>query len=197
MSKLLVVNANVKRHHSRTERVKNALVELLCERDPSLEVQEVVLEDEQLVPLNSQLLRQRDRAVEAGDMDDPVFAYAKQFAAADVVVIAAPYWALEFPAALKCYLERVDVVDIVYRYTETAETVGLCCAEVLYYVTTCGGYLGEHGERNYGFNLIDDYAGQCGIGKRVCIAAEGLDVWGVDVEGIVAQTIASLSEKLV
>ena len=89
MPRLLVVNANVKRHHSRTERVKNALVELLVQRDPALEVDEVVLEDEGIAPLDSQLLLQRDAAVEAGRMDDAIFSYAHQFAAADAIVIAA------------------------------------------------------------------------------------------------------------
>jgi len=38
-----------------------------------------------------------DALIAAGSFDDPMFALARQFAAADEVVIAAPLWDLSFP----------------------------------------------------------------------------------------------------
>ena len=43
----------------------------------------------------------RDKLLAEGDFQNPLFALARQFSAAETVVIAAPYWDLSFPAALK------------------------------------------------------------------------------------------------
>ena len=55
-----------------------------------------------------------------------MFCYARQFAAADRIVIAAPLWDLSFPAQLKVYLENIYVTGIVTKYSEAGEPVGLC-----------------------------------------------------------------------
>ena len=41
-----------------------------------------------------------------------MFDLAKQFAEADEVIIAAPFWDLSFPAALKQYFEQINVLGI-------------------------------------------------------------------------------------
>lgn len=50
---------------------------------------------------------------------------AEQFAQADEIVVAAPYWDLSFPSILKVYLERVCVTGITFHYVENREE-GLC-----------------------------------------------------------------------
>ena len=47
-----------------------------------------------------------------------MFRYARQFAAADKIVIAAPLWDLSFPAQLKVYLENIYVTGIVTKYSD-------------------------------------------------------------------------------
>lgn len=73
-----------------------------------------------------------------GKFDDPMFRYAKQFANADEIVVAAPFWDLSFPAKLKIYLEQIAVAGITFRYTNGRPT-GLCKAKKLTYITTSGG----------------------------------------------------------
>ena len=65
------------------------------------EVTELRLEDIDFPLVNEDFLRRRDALIAAGSLDDPMFAMARQFAAADTVVIAAPFWDLSFPAMLK------------------------------------------------------------------------------------------------
>ena len=58
--------------------------------------------------LNSyETLKKRTALIESGDYSDRMFDYAKQFASADTIVIAAPYWDLSFPALLKTYFENI------------------------------------------------------------------------------------------
>lgn len=52
-----------------------------------------------------------------GDYRDPLFRYAKQFAQAADIVVAAPYWDLSFPAILKVYLEQICVTGLTFQYT--------------------------------------------------------------------------------
>lgn len=68
-----------------------------------------------------------------------MFRYAKQFAYADTIIIAAPYWDLSFPSMLKVYIENIYVTGIVSKYGKDGVPIGLCKASELTYVTTAGG----------------------------------------------------------
>ena len=59
----------------------------------------------------------RTKMLADGAFQDPLFGLARQFAAADRIVIAAPYWDLSFPAALKQYVEQINVLGITFIYT--------------------------------------------------------------------------------
>ena len=49
-------------------------------------------------------LPHREELLDRGELDGEIFRYSHQFAAADRIVIAAPYWDLSFPAQLKIYI---------------------------------------------------------------------------------------------
>lgn len=52
-------------------------------------------------------IAKRDALLAEKKYDDEMFRYARQFAAADRIVIAAPLWDLSFPAQLKVYLRCI------------------------------------------------------------------------------------------
>ena len=64
--------------------------------------------------VDEDFLRRRDQLIASGDFQDPLFALARQFAQAEIIVIAAPYWDLSFPAVLKQYLEHINVLGITF-----------------------------------------------------------------------------------
>ena len=74
MRRLLLVDANVNRAASRTERLTRALLERLVAREPDLEVEELVLEDLDIAPLDSELLNRRYALIAAGDTEADDFA---------------------------------------------------------------------------------------------------------------------------
>lgn len=184
MGRILFVNA-CPRPGSRTLELARELLEKL----PG-EVQEVRLFELGLTPLDPAGLAERDRAGRSGDYSDPAFDLARQFAQADSVVIAAPYWDLMFPGALKLYLERITVSGLTFAYSEKGIPQSLCRAQALYYVTTSGGYIGQN---DFGFSYVKALAVSFfGISDVHRFAAEGLDIFGNDVAAIMARAKADM-----
>ena len=142
--------------------------------------------------VNEEFLAKRDRLISAGHFQDDVFAPARQFAEAETIVIAAPYWDLSFPAMLKQYLEQINVVGITFRYTEEGVPAGLCRAERLFYVTTAGGFFVPE---EFGFGYVRSLAQNFyGIQDVRQIRAVGLDIDGADAGKIMSAAEAALSD---
>lgn len=176
MEQILFVNACV-RPQSRTLRLAQTVLDRL-----SGHLVEVDLSATPVPCLDSEGLARRNNLLNAGNFDDPMFHHAIQFSRADTIVIAAPYWDLMFPALLKAYLEAVTVSGLTFQYTDAGYPASLCNAKRLIYVTTAGGYIGEY---DFGFRYVEAIAkGFFGISDVSCISAEGLDIVGADVEGI-------------
>ena len=179
MKKVLFINACARPCSRSCELARHVLNRL-----PG-QVEELRLYEEEIRPLDWPALQERVTSVTEGDSSAPVFRYAKQFAVADDIVIAAPYWDLLFPAVLRTYLEAVTVTGLTFRYTPQGMPEGLCRARRLIYVTTAGGPIGE---RNYGFEYIRALAlNFYGIRETCCVAAEGLDLVGADPAAILEQ----------
>lgn len=177
---ILYVNACV-RNESRTRRLAEKLLDKL-ESDNKEEIKEVRLEDVSMPIADEEFINRRDSFVRSGKFDDPMFDLARDFASADVVVIAAPYWDLSFPAMLKQYIEQINVVGLTFKYLDNGMPMGLCKARKLYYVTTSGGPIVSD---EYGFGYVRTIAEVFyGIKDIHYIKAEGLDIVGADVEAI-------------
>ena len=101
--------------------------------------EEVKLTDIELEPLNEERLDYRTVQIEKQNYNDSIFKLSKQFAEADLIIVAAPYWDGQFPAVLKTYRENIYSIGIVTKYDENGCPQGLCKAKKLYYVTTAGG----------------------------------------------------------
>lgn len=174
MENILFINACV-RENSRTMQLAQDVLERL-----SGKVSEVKLESENIKPLDRIMLEKRENLTRKGNFTDDMFQYAKQLAAADTVVIAAPYWDLMFPALLKIYLEQVCVCGITFKYIDD-RPAGLCRAKHLIYVTTAGGPI----YFNFGFDYVKSLAESFfGIEKVALFKAEKLDMYGIDTDTI-------------
>ena len=183
---ILFVNACV-REDSRTKRIADHLLSTATEP-----ICELRLADMRFPTMDEQFIRRRDRLIAEKNFEDPLFAPARQFAGADIIVIAAPYWDLSFPALLKQYFEQITVVGLAFRYTPEGALQGLCRAKKLYYVTTMGGV---YGSEEYGFGYVKALAQNFyGIPQVEQIKASGLDIAGADVEQILQDCMASMPQ---
>ena len=147
------------------------------------------LYSENLPPLDYKQLKTRDEYIASGDFSSPVFRYAKKFASADTIVIAAPYWDLAFPSVLRIYLEHVTVSGVTFKYSPEGIPIGLCKAKRLIYVTTSGGPIVKNLGYDYIKALSDDFYG---IQDVKCYKAENLDIAGADVENILQEAIQNI-----
>lgn len=169
----LFVNACVRGEKSRT-------LELCREYLDGMDnVTELNLSEMKLEPFYAGQVAYRAQLEEHGDFDDAIFDLSKQFAAADDIVIGAPYWDLSFPAVLKIYIEHVSVCDITFHYTEDARCVGKCKAKSITYISSCGGSVAG---ANLGYEYICGIAKMFGIPEVRFVCAENLDVVGVDIQ---------------
>ena len=142
---VLYVNACA-RNDSRTNRIAAKFLEKF-----DGDVNEVKLSEVSFPDTSEEFLKKRDGCIAAKDFDDPYFDLAKQFAKADTIVIAAPYWDLSFPAVLKQYIEHINVLGITFEYSPQGTPIALCKAQKLYYIMTAGGaYVPEE----FGFGYI-------------------------------------------
>ena len=189
MENLLFVNACVRGEKSRTLQLARRFLEAYQAKHPDTAVTERDLCADRLQPQYPEVLAERDALWSAGRLDQPMFDPARQFAAADKIVVAAPFWDLCFPAVLKIYLERVSVTDITFGYDEQEAMVGLCKASSLLLITTRGGnYAGT--ELEMGTPLLKALCTMYGIPKFTCLDAEGLDDVRNDREAILASALA-------
>lgn len=184
----LFVNSCV-RKGSRTKRLAGILLGKL-----GGEIEEINVSDITFPTVDEEFLKKRDGLIASNKWDDPLFKYARQFAEADQIVIAAPYWDLSFPAALKQYFEQINVIGITFEYSPEGTPISKCRAEKLYYVTTAGGTFVPE---DFGFGYVKALAqGFYGIQDVRLIKATGLDIYGADVEGIMQDAIASIDSVL-
>ena len=173
---ILFINACV-RKGSRTKELADHL--LKKKNEP---YEEVYLNAVDFPVVDEDFLTRRDALIDRRDFSDPVFDLARQFAEAEEIVIAAPFWDLSFPAVLKQYFEQINVRGVTFYYTPEGVPAGLCRAKRLTYITTVGGdaFPEEYGA-GYVRALAQDYYG---IPEFKLIKATGLDLIGADIDAI-------------
>lgn len=184
---LLLINACV-RSDSRTKRLADCLLSHL----PG-PVTELRLEELMFPKVDGAFLLERDRLLAEGNFGHPMFDLARQFAEAEEIVIAAPFWDLSFPAALKAYLEQINMVGLTFRYTSEGIPVGLCRARKLWYVTTVGG---DFFPQEFGFGYVQALAKSFyGIPDVELIHAAGLDIIGAPLEQILQEAEQEIARR--
>ena len=181
---ILFINACVRENSRTLVLAKNVMKDMVGE------IEELNLSSESIEPLSKELLEKRDALIKDGKLDDPMFRYANQFAKADSIVIAAPFWDLSFPARLKIYLEQITVAGITFKYVN-GRPFGLCKAKNLTYVTTSGGPIFD----DFGYTYVKSLAQKFyGIEKTEAVRAMNLDVEMILAEELLEKAEISVIE---
>lgn len=130
MKKLLYIDACIRNELSRTKRIAAPIVEKLGER---YEVETVVINDLELNPVQYEENRRRANGVVSED----AICWANKIKNADRIVIAAPFWDMSIPAALKTFFELCSLFGVTFDSNDKT-CFGLCKAENALFITTRG-----------------------------------------------------------
>lgn len=182
MKKALFVDCCL-RKGSNTKKLADAFFENL----KGYEIEHLVLENENLKPLVGEFFESRQELLEQDNRNHPRFKYAHQIQEADLVVIAAPFWDLSFPALLKIYIENISVDGITFGSTENG-LVGLCKADNLIYLTTRGGFYKDD-SMEQAIPHLNALSKFFGFKQFKYVAADGMNVQGYDQEGSLNKAI--------
>lgn len=167
MQKLVFIDACVRQSDSRTLRIAEPIVSALSKR---YKVTRYDLPDMDIVPLNPGLFEERG----VGEIPGWAKEAAQSIAAADRIVIAAPFWDMSFPAVLKCFFEQTSLFDV--TFTDTGKTCqGLCKAPKVLYITTRGMDISTCDPREQATPYLKALGSLWNLGELTTIAAQNMD----------------------
>ncbi len=172
--KLLFVDGCISQRgpQSRTRRLADAFFAAFRETHPETKVETVEVAKLGLRPFLLPDLEEREALASVEAFDAPVFALARQFRQADIIVVAAPFWDLSFPSALRIYIEHISACGLTYHYEQDG-CHGDCKASRLAYLTTGGDF--EKPE-SLGVLYWKQLAAMFGVPQFDYVFAGGLDV---------------------
>lgn len=196
MSTILYIKANPKPDEvSRTFQIANSFIEAYLEAHPGDKVEIVDLYKEDIKFLTGDNLANRFLPKTPESRNNPTLKYAYQFAEADKYVFAEPLWNLGVPAILKAYIDYVSATGITFNYTEKGPVGALQGKKAVNIVSRGGDYSSAPmNEFELGDRYLRTILGFFGVRDYTTIAADKLDVKGLDTEALIAAAIAKAKE---
>ena len=167
MKKLLYIDACIRNAESRTKRIATPIVEALKER---YEVETFCLNEMELEIVKEDLIRRRNN----GRIDPVVMGWAEKVRDADRIVIAAPFWDMSFPAALKNFFELCSIFDVTFK-SDDKTCFGNCRAEKLLYITTRGMDIATGDVLEQATPYLKALSWLWGIGPLQVVSAQNMD----------------------
>lgn len=162
---------------SRTLFVADSFLSTLKNKNYDVRITEKYIFNEKQHCYSQDDIEMRDNLISEKRFDNGIFENAKQFAKADKIIIAAPFWDLSFPAVLKAYTESICVNEITFTYTPSGPK-GLCRATKLAYISTAGSYPTP----NLGAEYVKAIGDFLGIENFITLTVGGLDIEGNNVK---------------
>ncbi len=167
MKKLLYIDACIRDTESRTKRIAEPVVEALKEK---YDVRTLCLNELELSIVKKDLIKQRNNGI----IDKEVISWAESIREADRIVIAAPFWDMSFPAALKNFFELCSIFDVTFK-SDDKTCYGNCRAEKLLYITTRGMNISTGDELEQATPYLKALSWLWGIGPLEVISAQNMD----------------------
>ncbi len=167
MKKILYIDACIRDEQSRTKRIATPVVEALKQK---YEVQTLVINDLDLSIVKKELITKRNN----GAIDPQVMLWAESVRDADGIVIAAPFWDMSFPAALKNFLELCSIFDVTFK-TNDKTCYGNCKAEKMLYITTRGMDISTGDMLEQATPYLKALSWLWGIGPLEVVSAQNMD----------------------
>ena len=167
MKKLVVIDACIRGEESRTRRIAEPILGALAKR---YEITRFDLTKMPMEPLTPETYAQRA----AGQVPAWALEAAKTVAAADRIVVVAPFWDMSFPAVVKVFFEHISLFDV--TFTDNGRScVGLCKCEKVMYITTRGMNIPTGDSREQGTSYLQALSRLWDLGTVLTVAAWNMD----------------------
>ena len=167
MKKLLYIDACIRNGESRTKRIATPIIEALKEK---YEITTLVLNDLKLEVVQEELITKRNNGI----IDPMVMSWAELVRDADRIVIAAPFWDMSIPAALKVFLELCSIFDVTFKSNDKT-CYGNCKAEKMLFITTRGMDIETGDVLEQATSYLKALSWLWGIGPLEVVAAQNMD----------------------
>lgn len=191
--KVLMINGCIRGENSRSWMLAKAFLDTMKDTAPEeMEYTQLDLANMNFQPLVGAFFEERQKLLEENQRRHPRFTYAYQFAEADRILIAAPFWDLSIPAILKLYIENISLDGITFGCNADG-MYGMCKAKDLLFFTTRGGVYGN-GNMEQGARYLEALCEMFGIPRFRCICAEGIDSMPDQAETIMRQAMDEAKE---
>lgn len=186
MKNLLYIDACIRDKESRTKRIAEPIV---AELSNKYNVTKLVLNELDLAIVQKDLLDKRMK----GEIPPVVMNWAKQVRDADRIVIAAPFWDMSIPAALKVFFELCSIFNVTFKSNDKT-CYGNCNAEKMLYITTRGMNITTGDELEQATSYLKALSWLWGIGPLQVVAAQNMDY--VSAKDMEAKISVAITEGL-
>lgn len=166
MKNLIYINACM-RAGSRTQRIATPIIEELRK---NYNVETIDLTKNLYPVADNCTLEDRNQGI----VPPEHVALAKKIAASDRIVIAAPFWDMSFPSALKVFFENMSLFGVTFDSNDK-ECYGLCKAEKVMYITTRGMNISTGDPMEQATPYIKALSYLWGWGEMTVISAQNMD----------------------
>lgn len=166
MKNIIFIDACM-RAGSRTKRIAERIIEELSGR---YRIETIRLGEADYPVVDNRILEERNN----GTVPKAHAELAGRIAAADRIVIAAPFWDMSFPSALKVFFENMSLFGITFDSNDK-ECYGLCKAEKVMYITTRGMDISTGDPLEQATPYIRALSHLWGWGELTVISAQNMD----------------------
>lgn len=166
MKNIIFIDACM-RAGSRTKRIAERIIEELSGR---YRIETIRLGEAEYPVVDNRILEERNN----GTVPKAHAELAGRIAAADRIVIAAPFWDMSFPSALKVFFESMSLFGITFDSNDK-ECYGLCKAEKVMYITTRGMDISTGDPLEQATPYIRALSHLWGWGELTVISAQNMD----------------------
>ena len=167
MEKLLYIDSCIRDEVSRTKKIATPIINKLKER---YDVETLVINDLNLTIVKKDLVNKRTNGI----IDEEVLSWANKVSKADRIVIAAPFWDMSIPAALKSFIELCSIINVTFA-SDDKTCFGICNCKKLLYITTRGMNIKTNSELDQATPYLKAMSYLWGLGEVSVVAAYNLD----------------------
>lgn len=176
MKKLVYIEACFRGEQSRTKRIAKPLIE---ELGKFYDITTFNLNELDLEIVKKDLLIKRNK----GEISDTVLSWANAIRTCDRLVIAAPFWDMSIPSALKVFIELCSIFDVTFK-SDDKTCYGNCVCEKTLFITTRGMNISTRDKLDQATSYLDALSFLWGLGEVIVVSAQNMDYDSEEVNNL-------------